>query len=479
MPHIITVDHPDVCAYLSIAAADVSRFEREARIGPRKGKLAKPGWFTVSDGPTWWRAVHGGIAHPRYVASVLGKEGRMSKYEAERIFTVAALVVSNRPTHPAHWAFWAWEKRWEVANIVHEVVEEKPMRIAIPKGIMWINPHDSLYFILCNQAAWCPNDVPFPLGTLRTYFSNQRTKALEKQSADTECAQEQGPAKGKRKTPSDNGEMTHRGASRKRPKRETIAAGSATETGVQRADSRSVTRARAKQPVRQLPMRETRATARAAVKAAAGAEEVATAASSGPLVIKIIPPSKRAGEVAVATETTGAPSECLSPLQAAVKKLPLGGYRTPPSTQIIDTCFGSSPLTEPPSSPACSMLSDVSHSSPAPGRPWQRGHRRASSAAESDCTEISLACSTATLVPSVLESDGGSTRPGTPREMNAKASHVLGEAAPAEENSIACRMPVRSSARIQERKEGSNTASSLSSISLSPPAVKRVKRRRS
>ncbi|KAI0644487.1 hypothetical protein C8Q79DRAFT_775780 [Trametes meyenii] len=353
------------------------------------------------------------------------------------------------------------------------------MRIAIPKGVVWIEPEYSLASILSYQGAWCPAHVPFPLGTLHDYFSTQREKAGHResstQSADTEADEEREPTKGKRKALSDNEEMIHRGVSRKRPKRETIAAGEATKkTRAPGTNSRRVTRASTAQSLRELPVRETRSIARAAVKAAATAEVMA--APSGPLVIKIIPPSKRAGEAAMDTEATGASSEGLSPLQAAVKRSPLRGYRTPPSTQIIDACFGSSPLTEPPSSPAYSTPSEVPNSSPAPRRLWQRGHRRAPSAAESDCTELSVACSTATLVPSALESDEDSTRPGTPHETDVKDGDVLNKV---KERLAVHRTPVRSSARIQERRRDSSSISSLFSLPGSPPAAKRVKRRRS
>ncbi|CDO70200.1 hypothetical protein BN946_scf184905.g12 [Trametes cinnabarina] len=455
---VITSDHPDVVNYIERAAALLALAEIEVHKLEHSSGCGDLRWHDLSQGTTWWRVEYGGIARPEGVANALGKAGEMTLDAARCVFAVAALTVYNRPAHPAHWAFWARDSKRRVAELVHELVCERPARIALPPNIAWIDLEYNMIGLGAYQRGWLPQ-VPRPSGehipsTVPSKKACKGTRTSARQAvaqrrtperAEFELVEERN-VNGKRVAPrAEVAEDGQERAPKRVRRRATVGEMVAKETEpvaprpkVTRASTvKGLPKAR-NAPAKGIAMKKTRSRARA------GPKGLKTHLPSP--TIHVIPPQEVDVFMDESVKSSTAPAESVTPA-GTTRKTPLKTYRTPPNA--TNAIFSSSPLTEPPSTP-------VQESSPAPRKPGTRkARRRAFSATFSDSSEGSVALSaTSTLVQTTDTSDEASTRAATPRDLEEKAMH-------SEETSIVSPCtPVRTSARIRAKRTSSSPASS-------------------
>ncbi|KAH9894870.1 hypothetical protein C8Q73DRAFT_825022 [Cubamyces lactineus] len=469
----ITAQNPDVLAFLNYAGTALLYAEQKAH--GNESEAQQPicndlRWHDISQGTTWWRVEYGGVAHPEAVANVVGKGEKMSLDEARLIFAVAALSVYNLPSHPAHWAFWARNAKQRVAEVVHDVVCEKPMRIALPSNVAWIDLEYNLIGLRNYQRPWLPQ-TPQPQtihlpavepkkaivakGTrtsarcaaahvkasataeieVATEKNKNGKRARDAETDSVECA----PPKRARRTAGSKGKK----ATGARTKGVRATKASTTQAVVDAAQGTPSTVA---------PSKKTRSKARTTKKT--------SKASASSLIIHIVPPPKDDAHMDVDVQVTDEPPATTS---AVAPKALLKAYRTPPNA--TDAIPSSSPLSDPPVTPASSIPVD----SPPPRRSsTRRAHRRVASRAESDVSELSTTLSaTTTLVPTPDVSDGELTRAGTPGDLEDKTAPGKGQQDTTHAPPASVCKPVRESARIRAKKQSPSLASSDGSPSAS------------
>ncbi|KAI0656647.1 hypothetical protein C8Q70DRAFT_935571 [Cubamyces menziesii] len=458
----LTAQDPDVLAFLEYAGAALLYAEKKAH--GKESEAKQPicndlRWHDISQGTTWWRVEYGGVAHPEAVANVVGKSEMMSLDEARLIFVVAALSVYNLPSHPAHWAFWA---RWGAG--------EKPMRIALPSNVAWIDLEYNLIGLRNYQRPWLPQ-IPQPQTIHIPAVDPKKAAVVKGTRTSARCA----AAQAKVSTTTEDEVAVQKSKNGKRARdAETDGVEGVAPKRAKRATSvkGKKTAGRAKTQARTKGGRATRATTSEAVvdvvqgapstaapskkarsKARATKKTSKTSASSP--IIHIVPPPKDDSQMDVDVEVTDEP---LATTSAAVPKLLLKVSRTSPNAD--DAIPSSSSPSDLPGTSASSNPTDMPSSRRSGTR---RAHRRVASRAESDVSELSTAPSaTTTLVPTPDVSDGESTRAGTPDDLKDKAAPGEGQQDTTHLPPASICAPVRVSARIRAKKESTSPASSAS-----------------
>ncbi|KAI8993826.1 hypothetical protein BD414DRAFT_480566 [Trametes punicea] len=436
----ITATHPDVLAYIAHTASSLARVEVDVHRVAKGGECGDVRWHLLSQCTTWWRVEYGGFARPEGVANALGKWGEMSLDEARCVFAVAALAVFNLPAHPAHWAFWARNARQRVAELVHELICERPMRIALPPNVAWIDIEYNLISLRNYQRGWLP-EVPRPTGghgpsaepenVLKKTRTSARQAARERGAKTEVGALEEQNINGKRAA---GDEMSSQGEEHppKRLKRQTTVAAAADGQTSEATPTKPKERGARVTPPKSPAADRTRSKAGPAQKTA-NARPASPTTCTVPSADIDVPMDEYNDQQGASMSNAPIP-------QAAIHKAPLREYRTPRNAAVAKTIFLSSPPSESPRTPAANSSSN-------PKKLNTRGpRRRPFSVARSDTSEQSVALSaTSTLVPSTHASDSCSTREATAVDLDVKDESPLGS------RPSPC-VPLRSSARIQAKR---------------------------
>ncbi|KAI0824069.1 hypothetical protein BC628DRAFT_476690 [Trametes gibbosa] len=464
MPAPFSISHPYVQAYLEHARTNMLESEDNAHELGLASECVDKRWHVLSNraqSASWWRVEYGGVARPEGVASALAAglhlndrpERALSIYDAERIFAVAALAVYPFPTHPAHWAFWAKNSKQRVAEVVHEVVCEKPQRVVLPANVAWIDVEYNLLCLRTYQKGWLPLS-PRPVGEhsakvaakKRTAPAKTRTSARRgKKAVAVYVAVVESPTP----TTNMNGKRT-----------------AATEEDAI--------------VVGELPPKKQKRGMKALTSSTGKTRNVA-------------PDAPTTGNKRTRALSTMEPTENISPSRLTIRITPQVKVGLPPapsaqtkrtsSNDSLDLGFSLSPLSSPPRTPSHVAFSGSSPGpeSPTPKRPAGRClNFRGSSEATSDSanSETSVAPSaTLTAVASAaMSSDAGSTRAGTPMN-NDVMSEKPGKRVKDAWRGAFSRVPERTSIRIKARRSGTSPGSSSGS-SDSRLALRRAEKKR-
>ncbi|KAH9917925.1 uncharacterized protein BXZ73DRAFT_105445 [Epithele typhae] len=93
---------------------------------------------------SWWLVKQGGIAHPRTVARTLGKTAmEISRREENALFATAAIELLHRPDHPAHFAFWAEDRRESTLKWCQQTADAKIGPAIIRHSLLPFGIHDT------------------------------------------------------------------------------------------------------------------------------------------------------------------------------------------------------------------------------------------------------------------------------------------------------------------------------------------------